>query len=104
VKGVVSFHGSLDTPTPEDAKNIKGKVLVLHGASDPAAPMSTVLALSDEMTNAGVDFQIDLYGGAVHSFTQPEAGNDPSKGSAYNANADRRSFGAMMMFLDELFN
>ncbi|BCM92332.1 hypothetical protein IAD21_04211 [Abditibacteriota bacterium] len=104
VKGVVTFHGSLDTPTPEDAKNIKGKVLVLHGASDPAAPMSTVMALSDEMTKAGVDFQIVLYGHAVHSFTQPSAGNDPSKGSAYNADADRRSFGAMFAFLDEIFN
>ena len=103
VKGVVSFHGSLDTPTPEDAKNIKGKVLVLHGASDPAAPMSTVLGLSDEMTKAGVDFQIVLYGGAVHSFTQPSAGNDPSKGSAYNADADRRSFMAMQIFFDEIF-
>ncbi|RYX83476.1 dienelactone hydrolase family protein [bacterium] len=103
VKGIVSFHGSLDTPTPEDAKNIKGKVLVLHGASDPAAPMSTVLGLSDEMTKAGVDFQVVLYGGAVHSFTQREAGNDPSKGSAYNADADRRSFVALQVFLDELF-
>ncbi len=103
VKGVISFHGTLDTPTPEDAKNIKGKVLVLHGASDPAAPMPTVLALSDEMTKAGVDYQIVLYGGAVHSFTQPDAGNDPSKGSAYNANADRRSFIAMQVFFDELF-
>lgn len=103
VKGVVSFHGTLDTPTPEDAKNIKGKVLVLHGASDPLAPVSTVMGLSDEMTKAGVDFQIVLYGGAVHSFTQPSAGNDPSKGAAYNADADRRSFTAMQVFFDEIF-
>lgn len=101
VKGVVSFHGTLDTPTPEDAKNIKGKVLVLHGASDPFSPLPTVVALSDEMTKAGKDFRIELYGGAVHSFTQPEAGNDPSKGAAYNAEADARSFQAMAQFLDE---
>lgn len=103
VKGVVSFHGTLDTPTPEDAKNIKGKVLVLHGASDPASPMSTVIALSDEMTKAKVDFQIVLYGGAVHAFTQPDAGNDPSKGAAYNAEADHRSFEAMIAFFNEIF-
>ena len=102
-KGVVSFHGSLDTPTPEDAKNIKGKVLVLHGAIDPLAPMPTVLALSDEMEKARRDYQIVLYSGAVHSFTQPEAGNDPSKGAAFNADADRRSFEAMLVFFDELF-
>ena len=103
VKGVVSFHGSLDTPTPEDAKNIKAKVLVLHGALDPFSPIPTVLALSDEMNRAGRDYQIVLYSGAVHSFTQPEAGNDPSKGAAYNADADRRSFEAMLNFFDELF-
>lgn len=103
VKGVVSFHGTLDTPTPEDAKNIKGRVLVLHGASDPYSPMPTVLALSDEMTRAGVDFQIALYGHAVHSFTQPDAGNDPSKGAAYNAEADKRSFEAMIAFFNEIF-
>lgn len=103
VKGVVSFHGTLDTPTPEDAKNIRGRVLVLHGASDPFSPMPTVVALSDEMTKAGVDFQIDLYGHTVHSFTQPDAGNDPSKGAAYNAQADKRSFAAMLVFFDEIF-
>ena len=98
VKGIVSFHGSLDTPTPEDAKNIKGKVLILHGALDPFSPIPTVLALSDEMNKAGRDYQIVLYSGAVHSFTQPEAGNDPSKGAAYNPEADRRSFEAMLGF------
>ncbi len=103
VKGVVSFHGTLDTPTPQDAKNIKGKVLVLHGAIDPYSPMPTVLALSDEMEHAKVDYHIDLYGGAVHSFTQPDAGNDPSKGAAYNAQADARSFEAMIAFFNEIF-
>ena len=103
MRGVVSFHGTLDTPTPADAKDIKGKVLVLHGAIDPFSPMPTVVALSDEMTRAGKDYQIALYGNAVHSFTQPDAGNDPSKGAAYNADADRRSFQTMLGFFDELF-
>ena len=103
VKGVVTFHGGLDTPKPEDAKNIKGKVLVLHGADDPYAPKEQVLALEEEMRHAGVDYQVHLYGGAVHSFTIPEAGNEPSKGVAYNASADKRSWEAMKQFFSEIF-
>ena len=102
LRGVVSFHGGLSTPTPEDAKNIKGKVLVLHGADDPYAPKEEVLALEDEMRKAGVDYQVHLYGGAVHSFTIPEAGNDNSKGAAYNASADKRSWEAMKQFFGEI--
>jgi dienelactone hydrolase len=103
VAGVVTFHGSLDTPTPQDAKNIKGKVLVLHGADDPYVPRPAVLALEDELNAAKVDWQVVLYSGAVHSFTQPEAGNDKSKGAAYDAQADRRSWQAMRTFFAELF-
>lgn len=103
VLGTVTFHGSLDTPTPQDAKNIRGKVLVLHGADDPNVPRAAVLALEDEMKAAGVDWQVVLYSGTVHSFTQQEAGNDNSKGSAYNASSDRRSWQAMKDFLNELF-
>lgn len=103
VLGTVTFHGSLDTPTPQDAKNIRGKVLVLHGADDPNVPRAAVLALEDEMKAAGVDWQVVLYSGTVHSFTQQEAGNDNSKGSAYNASSDRRSWQAMKDFLSELF-
>lgn len=103
LRGVVSFHGNLETPKPEDAKNIKGKVLVLHGVDDPYAPKEQVLALEDEMRKASVDYQVYLYGGAVHAFTVPEAGNDPSKGAAYNASADKRSWAAMKEFLAEVF-
>jgi dienelactone hydrolase len=100
---VVSFHGNLDTPNPADAKNIKAKVLVLHGAIDPYVPPEQVAAFEKEMNDAQVDWQLVSYGGVVHSFTNPEAGNDPSKGSAYNATADRRSFAAMQQFFNELF-
>ncbi len=103
LKGVVSFHGDLNTPNPEDAKNIKGKVLVLHGAEDPYVPAKDVQALEDEMRGAKVDWQVVLYGGAVHSFTNPSAGNDPSKGAAYNESADKRSWQAMELFLKEVF-
>ncbi len=80
IAGVVSFHGNLDTPNPVDAKNIRAKVLVLHGAVDPRVPPEQVAAFEKEMTDAKVDWQLVAYGGAVHSFTNPSSGNDPSKG------------------------
>jgi dienelactone hydrolase len=102
VKGVVTFHGSLNTPTPADAKNIKGKVLVLHGADDPYVKQEDVKAFMDEMRAGGVDWQLVQYSGAVHSFTDPRAGNDNSKGAAYNELADRRSWQAMKNFFEEV--
>lgn len=101
--GFVSFHGSLDTPTPEDAKAIKGEVLVLHGAIDPYSPPETVEALRKEMEAAKVSYEIQLYGGAVHSFTEREAGNDISKGVAYNEKADKRSWQAMKNLFSQIF-
>ncbi|NEP10782.1 MAG: dienelactone hydrolase family protein [Symploca sp. SIO2C1] len=103
VRGVVSFHGNLDTPKPRDARNIQGRVLVLHGADDPFVPDEQVLEFQQEMRRGNVDWQMVMYGGAVHSFTDPNAGNDPSKGVAYNAEADRRSWAAMNRFFAELF-
>jgi dienelactone hydrolase len=102
VLGIVSFHGSLDTPTPEDGKNIRGKVLVLHGADDPNVPRAAVLGLEDELTRAGVDWEVDLYANTVHAFTQPDAGSDKSKGVAYNPEADRRSWQRFQAFLAEV--
>jgi dienelactone hydrolase len=101
--GVVSFHGGLGTPNPGDAKNIKGKVLVLHGADDSFVPSGEVIAFQDEMRKSGVDWYFVSYGGAVHSFTNPDSGNDPSKGAAYNEKADKRSWEAMKLFFAEIF-
>jgi dienelactone hydrolase len=101
--GVVSFHGNLDTPNPADARNIKGKILVCHGGDDPHVPQEQVLAFQQEMRDAGVDWQMNIYGGAVHAFTNPAAGNDPSRGAAYNAEADHRSWQAMKDFFNEIF-
>lgn len=103
IAGVVSFHGNLDTPDPTDAKNIRAKILVLHGADDPHVPPEQMLAFEKEMRDAGVDWQLNAYGGAVHSFTDPGAGNDPSTGSAYNEEADKRSWQAMKSFFAEIF-
>ncbi len=99
--GVVSFHGALDSPRPEDGKNIRAKVLALHGADDPFVKAGDVAAFCGEMRQAGVDWQLVSYGGAVHSFTEKAAGNDNSKGAAYNEKADRRSWEAMKTFLAE---
>lgn len=101
LRAVVSFHGGLDSPAPADGKNIKARVLALHGADDPYVPAANLTAFEDEMRAHKVDWQLVKYGGAVHSFTDPTAGQDPSKGAAYNPTADRRSWQAMQNFLEE---
>ena len=103
IAGVVSFHGGLTTPNPGDAKNIKAKVLALHGADDPNVPPAEVAAFEDEMRKGRVDWQLIAYGGAVHAFTDWGAGDDNSKGAAYNERADRRSWDAMKQFFAEIF-
>ena len=102
IVGVVSFHGGLSTPHPEDAKNIKGKVLALHGAMDPFVKKEEVEGFQKEMNDAKVDYQFTAYAFAVHGFAIPDAGNDPSKGMAYNAEADKHSFAAMKQFFSEI--
>ncbi len=103
LKGVISFHGGLDSPTPADAAQIKGEVLVLHGADDPLVPKAEIEGFHKEMKDAEVKYQFIEYAGAVHSFTQKEAGNDPSRGSAYNAEADEKSFAEMVKFFTRIF-
>jgi len=104
LNGIVSFHGGLDSPTPADGKNIKCKVLVCHGADDPFEKAEDLVAFEKELRDAGVDWRLIKYGGAVHSFTQPMAGNDNSKGAAYNERADKRSWQDMKSFFAEIFN
>lgn len=103
LNGVVSFHGGLDSPTPGDGKHIKCKVLVLHGADDPTMSPQQIAAFEDEMRGGGVDWQLIKFGGAVHGFTQWYAGNDNSKGVAYNERADKRSWEYMKLFFAEIF-
>ncbi len=101
VKAVVSFHGGLDSPTPADGAKIKCKVLALHGADDPFVPAKDIAAFEAEMKSGGVNYQLVKYPGAVHAFTQKMAGTDNSKGAAYNAEADAKSWVAMKEFLAE---
>jgi dienelactone hydrolase len=103
VAGTVSIHGGLGSDTPSDANNIKGRVLVLHGADDPYVPQDEVSGFMLEMRNADVDWQMISYGGAVHAFTQKSAGNDPSGGAAYEQNAAARSWQHMLTFFHEVF-
>jgi dienelactone hydrolase len=102
VRGVVSFHGGLDAPSPADAKNIKCKVLVLAGADDPFQKPDDLAAFEKEMRDAKVDWEITFYGGAVHAFTQPDPGFS-NPGARYNEKADQRSWQAMQDFFAEVF-
>ncbi|MCC6133286.1 MAG: dienelactone hydrolase family protein [Acidobacteria bacterium] len=103
IAGAVSFHGGLSTADAGDAKNIKGKILVLHGADDPYVPAAEVQAFQEEMRAAKVDWQMVSYGNAVHAFTNPKMGTDNSKGAAYEERAARRSWVAMQNFFSEIF-
>ena len=100
---VVSFHGVLASPRPADAANIKAKVLICHGAADPLVPPAEVAAFEEEMGRTKVDWQLHAYGGAVHAFTNPEAGAGGIPAFAYNEAADRRSWAAMIGLLQEAF-
>jgi dienelactone hydrolase len=100
VRGVVSFHGLLK-PSGLPQKKIQSKVLILHGYDDPMAPPEEVLAIGKEFTAAGADWQLHAYGNTVHAFTNPEA-NNPSFGTVYKAEADRRSWHSMLSFFEEV--
>jgi dienelactone hydrolase len=104
INGVVSFHGGLDSPHSEDGKNIHCKVLALHGADDPNVSSRDLAAFEEEMRHAKVDWQLVKFGGAVHGFTMWDAGNDNSKGMAYNEKADKRSWEYMKDFFKEIFH
>jgi dienelactone hydrolase len=101
--GIVSFHGGLQTPMPAQKGDIQSKVLVLHGADDPFVLPAEVSDFQKEMNSSGADWQMMYYSGAVHSFTRKDAGDDNSKGAAYNERADKRSWEAMKQFLNEIF-
>lgn len=100
--GVASFHGLFMPPGNTEGNSIRTKVLALHGWDDPMAPPDAVQALAAEMSAMGADWQLHAYGNTMHAFTNPAA-NDPEMGTVYDAIAERRSWQAMMNFLDELF-
>jgi dienelactone hydrolase len=104
LKGVVSFHGGLQTAAPAGAGAVTPKVLVCTGADDPMIPPVQVSEFEEEMRKAGADWQVIAYGNTVHSFTNPDAGKTVKlDGVAYNAQTDKRSWAAMRSFFDEIF-
>lgn len=102
IQGVVSFHGLLGAPENLTGTRIAAKLLVLHGHDDPMVPPEQVSALQEELTAAGADWQVHVYGHTMHAFTNPVA-NDPDFGTVYQADAERRSWNSMTAFLQELF-
>jgi dienelactone hydrolase len=103
VLGVVSFHGALDTPMPAEKGRVSAKLLACHGAEDPLVPHDKLNEFLAEMAQAGADCQTIAYTGAMHSFTNPEADGSVMPGILYHERTDRRSWKAMQMFLDEVF-
>ena len=102
IRGAVSFHGGLESPS--DIHDMHAKILVLHGADDPYVKPAEVAEFQKEMTDIKADWQMIYYANAVHAFTEPEAGNDPKAGAAYNRLADERSWRAMKDFFEEIFH
>ena len=106
LRGVASFHGGLTAVKPAQPGGVKAKVLVLHGGDDKFIPPEQIEAFKQEMKSAGVDFQFISYPGAVHSFTNPDAdelGKKYNMPIAYNADADRKSWGELKGFLKKIF-
>lgn len=103
VNGVVSFHGHYDTAAPAKPGEVKARILAFHGADDPFTSQAQLQAFEDEMRRARADWQLNIYGGAKHSFTNPDAGKYHVAALAYNAEADRRSWQAMKDFFREIF-
>jgi dienelactone hydrolase len=101
--GVASVHGSLETTSPAEPSSIRGRILVCHGALDPHVPMSQVTVFAEEMKHAGADYQLIVYGNAMHGFTHETAtGQQP--GVLYHAQTDARSSIAIRDFFKELFD
>ena len=104
VGAVVGFHSGLGTPAPQDARNIKGKVLVCVGAEDPAIPPDQRIAFEQEMQDGGVNWQMSLYGGVKHSFTNPDADKAGRPHfAAYHEQSDKRSWAEMLSLFNETF-
>jgi dienelactone hydrolase len=101
--GVVSIHGTLATPAPAEPGSVRARVLACHGARDPHVPLAQVTAFAEEMDRAGADWELVMYGGAMHGFTHSGAAWKSVPGVAYHAEADARSFAAARAFLAVVF-
>jgi dienelactone hydrolase len=102
IAGAVAFHGLFDPPGLPEQK-IKAKVVAFHGWDDPMVPPEKVVALGQELTAAGADWQIHAYGHVAHGFTNPNAHQLQIEGVRYNALAAERSWTSFINLLEELF-
>ena len=100
--GVVSFHGSLPVPTPEQAKMIRSRVLIAHGSADTFIPSERIVSFQNALNGADVDWQMIVYGGARHGFTNPDADLHGMDNLRYHKVADERSWQDMQRFLKEI--
>jgi dienelactone hydrolase len=101
IKATVGFHPGLTSSRPEDSRNIVGRVLMCVGADDPLVPIGDRVSFEEEMRAAGVDWQMHLYGGAKHRFTDPDAAAAGVPGLEYNPLAAARSWQAMLELFEE---
>jgi dienelactone hydrolase len=98
--GAISVHGNLETASPASPGAVTAKLLVCHGALDPYVPAAQLTEFIEEMNAAEADFQVIVYGGAMHGFTHDTGPQGP--GVAYDAVSDKRSFLAITAFLAEV--
>ncbi|MBL4583436.1 MAG: dienelactone hydrolase family protein [Pseudomonadales bacterium] len=102
ILAAISFHGLFNPPGNTEGNAITAKILCLHGNDDPMVPTDSVIALQQELSNVGADWQIHAYGNTTHAFSKPSA-NSPEMGMMYSAVADKRSWAALINFLEEVF-
>jgi dienelactone hydrolase len=104
LKAVAIFHGSIDMATPDEDKNIKGRVLIMHGMDDRSEPIEKVYKVADELRAAKTNFQLELYSGVLHGFTEPANKPSPKTKTAYDARADQKSWASMQDLFNEVFD
>ncbi|HEX4792256.1 MAG TPA: dienelactone hydrolase family protein [Humisphaera sp.] len=102
VKCVVSFHGDLSIASPAQEGKVKAQILVCHGGDDSFSTPAQVEAFQEEMRKAKVNWEMNIYGGAVHGFTNPDADKHGIPGIAYNKQADERSWRAMRELFEQV--
>ena len=103
VRGVVSFHGSLLPPPSDQLSRVKAKLLICHGSADPFMKAEAVQNYIASMNASGLDWQMIMYGGAKHSFTNPDADKAGMAALKYSKSADQRSWSHMKQFFEEIF-
>jgi dienelactone hydrolase len=95
IKAVATFHAALPTPTADQAKAIKARILVCHGADDAFIPQEAIDKFKAGLDGAKVKYHFESFPGTVHSFTVPDADKRGIKGMAYNESADKKSWQQM---------